>query len=85
VRQGGQSAGRAAHERNLCKITELRQTARREPGVAVECLLAAFGTPIDEDDVTDTARKYVGALIILDAAHELTNIRKALTSDGGRR
>jgi hypothetical protein len=53
----------------------------RDQGVAAACLLSALG---NDDDETQTEpaliRSYVGALLVVGAFRELTQIRKLLTT-----
>jgi hypothetical protein len=52
--------------------------ARREDGLAAQCLLAALGTRVSGEGL-ETARAYVGALYLLEAMAELKALRKAMT------
>jgi hypothetical protein len=70
-------AGRRPRRGGGGKITELRALARRDAGLASACLLAALGTQPESDN--ETARAYVGALIMVEAADDLRVIRKLLT------
>lgn len=57
------------------KIEKLRAEARREPGQAAACLLAALGRDEIENENEET-RAYVGALLLLDGLDELKTLRK---------
>lgn len=61
------------------KIVALRAEALRDQGVAATCLLAALGRELDEAD-GEYVRAYVGALLVLGAFRELTQIRTLLTA-----
>ena len=59
------------------KIESLRSRARLDDGVAAACLMELFG--YREPDGSDpAARGYVGAIIVMDLARELTLIRKII-------
>jgi len=51
--------------------------ARRDDGAAASCLLELFGVT-EPESTTAAARLYVGALVVVDIARELTNIRRIL-------
>jgi len=55
--------------------------ARGDRGVAASCLLTAFGRDARRTDA-EQARAMVGAILVFDALHELTLLRKALTTKG---
>ena len=63
------------------KIIGLRATARKDDGLAAECVLALLARrPVESDE--QQARIYTGALLIVDAISELRNIRRLLTASG---
>lgn len=56
----------------------MRAEARRDDAIAASCLLAALGQSEPENEA-ETVRTYTGALLIVDALRELTDIRRLLT------
>lgn len=56
----------------------MRARTKQDAGLAAECLLAMQGRIPDEDDddVTDTARAYVGAIMVAEGLAELKQLRR---------
>lgn len=53
--------------------------ARRNDGLAAQCLLAALGTRVSGEGL-ETQRAYVGALYLLEGLAELRALRRAMTT-----
>lgn len=51
---------------------------KQDAGVAAECLLAMRDRPTDDDDadVMDTARMYVGAIMVAEGLAEVKALRR---------
>lgn len=50
---------------------------RGNDGAAAQCILDALGA-VEPESTSAAARLYVGALVVVDIARELTNIRRIL-------
>ena len=64
------------------KIARLLGAARKEPGVAAECIWSLFNAVPDSEE--DWEKGIVGAAIVNDIRLELEAIRKGLSSKGKR-
>lgn len=58
----------------------MRERAKHDLGVTADCLLALV-PGADDADYDDYVRRFVGALVVAEALHELRLIRKALTTE----